>query len=66
LLAICDAVGNSGGIPISKTGDAVNGVGAIGGVDVSSDLLVDGGVDGVVDEVEIEGRGVGAGFVRWL
>jgi hypothetical protein len=57
---------DSGVVPISKTGDAINGVRAIRGVDVSSDLLVDGGVDGVVNEVEIEGGGIGAGFVRYF
>lgn len=51
------------GIPIGD-GEFVNGVRTIRGVDIGGDLLLDVGVDGVVDEVDIEGRGVSAALVR--
>lgn len=50
------------GIPVSD-GELVNGVRTIRGVDIGGDLLLDVGVDGVVDEVDIEGRGVSATLV---
>lgn len=34
--------------------DALHVVGTLGSINSSSDLLVDAGVDGVVDEVEVE------------
>lgn len=48
-------------VRISHTGQAVDGVGVLRGLDVRADLLVDGRVDVVVDEEDIEARLVGAG-----
>jgi hypothetical protein len=47
-------------LPISQTGQAVDGVGVLGGLDVGGDLLVNGRVDVVVDEEDIEALLVGA------
>jgi hypothetical protein len=46
--------------------DAIDGVGVGRGLDIRRDLLVDRGVDGIVDDVNIETRGIGAVLVsRW-
>lgn len=52
-----------GWIPISDAGKAVDGVRAVRGVDIGGDLLLDAGVDGLVDEVDIEGSGISAALV---
>jgi hypothetical protein len=47
-------------VRISHTRQAVDGVGVLRGLDVRGDLLVNGRVDVVVDEEDIEARLVGA------
>lgn len=44
---------------IGNAGQVGHGVGALGGFHVGGDLLLYGGVDGIVDQVEVEGGGVG-------
>lgn len=46
--------------PSAETGEVLDGVGVVGGLDIGGDLLVDGRVDSVVHQVDVEGRGVGA------
>jgi len=41
--------------------DAIDSVGPSRSLDVRCDLLVDSGIDGIVDEVDVEARGIGAG-----
>lgn len=50
---------------ILPVGDVANGDGlrVLGSLDAGGKLLVDGGVDGVVDQVDIEAGRVGAGLV---
>jgi hypothetical protein len=50
-------------LPIFKTRNTVNGIGAVRGVDIRGDLLLNAGIHGVVDKVEVEGGGVGASRV---
>lgn len=47
-------------LPVGDAGEALDGVGALGGLDVGADLLMDGRVDVVVDDVDVEAGGVGA------
>lgn len=47
-------------VPVGQAGQARDSVGALGGLDIAGDLLLNRGVDGVVDNVKIEVGGVGA------
>jgi hypothetical protein len=55
---------NQGGwehnIPGSDASEAVDGVRAIRSLDIGSNLLANGRIGSVVDEVEVEGLSVGA------
>ena len=47
-------------LPAADILQAGDSVAALGGVDAGGNLLRDGGVDGIVDENNIDGGGVGA------
>lgn len=47
-------------IPSGDASEAVNGVRAIGGLHIGSNLVANGRIHRVVDEVEVEALGIGA------
>ena len=49
-----------GTLPISDVLQARDSVGALGGIDAGGNLLLNGGIDGVVDKDNVNSGGIGA------
>ena len=47
-------------LPLGDVLETGGSVGALGGVDVGGNLLLNGGVDGVVDKDDVDSGGIGA------